>query len=75
MHEKTLEGCKLDSDRQFCFMEKHNAGLTAFFSELLTSFEPETEMMKVCYEEPLHSILVYTQNTVSLCQCPLHRQL
>lgn len=26
MHEKTLEGCKLDSDRQFCFMEKHNAG-------------------------------------------------
>lgn len=26
MHEKSFKGYKLDSERQFCFMEKYNAG-------------------------------------------------
>lgn len=60
MHEKSFKRCKLDSDLSV-LCRSIMLLLSDFFGELLTSFDPKTEAMKVCHESDhklLHYILV-----------------
>lgn len=57
MHEKNFKRCKLDNDLSVLHRNTMLV-LSAFFGELLTSFDPETEAMKVCHKSD-YKLLCY----------------